>query len=136
MSKAETLKQAVAAACDWLEENRDNHITGALAKTASGKTCRPNSPEASCYCVLGRISHELNLDDYPIDDPEYGAQFRATLLASGLGPDRGGDDYPIFNMNDAFWSDENPRVCGGRARRGNPAVLDFVRGVFGVEKKA
>lgn len=49
-------------ALDWLDANPDKHISGTLAENSDGETVEPNSEEAVCFCVLGRMVVEGNLE--------------------------------------------------------------------------
>lgn len=62
---------AISNALGWLAANPERHIAGTLAVDLKGKPCLPNDPKAECFCVLGRISKELNLSGYPDADRQF-----------------------------------------------------------------
>ncbi len=57
--------EAIRNAVTWLRANPDRHITGDLAQRIDHTPVAANAPDAHCFCVLGRISHELGLPNYP-----------------------------------------------------------------------
>jgi hypothetical protein len=83
-------------AITWLEANRDRHITGTLAKDSNGYSCKPNDPDAQCFCALGRMSKELNISDYPGDE-----------IAKVLGIK---SQDKVYELNDA-WDGPMSKVC-------------------------
>lgn len=122
---SERIKTAVLAATSWLRENRDRHITGQLAVDARGDQCKPNSPDAECFCVLGRISKELDTGEYPDDgNPE----FKQFLRDTGIDPE--GGSWPVYDMNDEGYIDpatgEKIRAAVCARPMGNPKVLDYL----------
>lgn len=62
MIYTDTVRAAAGRAADWLEANRDKHITIQLALTTEGEIVTPTDPKADCFCALGRLAKELNLD--------------------------------------------------------------------------
>lgn len=46
---------------DWMDENPERAIMGALARTEDGRATDPRDPEATCFCFLGRLCVEANL---------------------------------------------------------------------------
>ena len=62
------MKDAIIRALDWLEENPDKHIADSYALTKDGYVCDPNEPEADCFCVVGRIAHELGQEIFETED--------------------------------------------------------------------
>ena len=52
----------VMGAIDWLEANPDKHIRRDFAATDEGYTTTPGDPKATCFCVLGRIAHDIGLE--------------------------------------------------------------------------
>jgi hypothetical protein len=50
------------AAIDWLEAHPERHISGALARDVDGRGCSPVAPRAHCFCITGRIAHDLGND--------------------------------------------------------------------------
>lgn len=124
------LTVAIARALIWLRENPEKHITGSLAVTKEGLGCAPNDPEAECFCVLGRISHELDTDNYPIyASDEIAAQFRAVGLS---------DNHEVYNVNDQPIRDNDGRrlksACG--ISRSNQKVIPFLAARFGIDLDA
>jgi len=87
------LKTAALAAADWLEANRDKHITGDLAIDASGNDVRYNDPDADCFCALGRLGKELGLE--PSDEYSY-AELTRALAEVSIQPSE------IFSENDRY----------------------------------
>jgi len=113
---SDRIKTALLAATTWLRANPTKHIAGSLAVDKEGKDCSPNAPEAECFCMLGRISHELNLDGYPADeDPEVETFFRSKDSSEG----------EIFSENDLGHYRRGPGHCPGTSLA-NPSVLDYV----------
>lgn len=112
------IKTAILNATSWLRANRDHHITGDLAETKEGDFCRPNDPNAVCFCVLGRISKELDQYSYPDGDEEFAQFLHETNQTIGM----------IYGMNDDVagddWTKRPQAVCGTNI--GNEAVLDFL----------
>lgn len=53
--------EAFCKAADWLEANPDKHTKGVMARDAEGTRVEPNAPEATCFCMYGRMLHELGL---------------------------------------------------------------------------
>lgn len=69
-------------ALDWLDANPDKHIAGTLAEDGEGNTVEPDAPEAQCWCVLGRMVVEGNLEPATIfatDTDETDKNFYPTL---------------------------------------------------------
>jgi len=68
------IADAARRAADWLEANPANHIARHLALDARGVEVRPTDPNATCFCAIGRLGKELELNfeganDYkPIED--------------------------------------------------------------------
>lgn len=83
---------AIVKAIDFLDKNPERHIIGDLAIDSNGQDCDPNDPDAQCFCMLGRISHELDLDGYPFDRKK-GAKDVAEQL--------GIDQSTVFTINDS-----------------------------------
>lgn len=111
------IKTAILNATSWLRANRDRHITGDLAVTANGGFCPPNDPRADCFCVLGRISKELNQSSYPDADEEFEQFLRETDQSVGM----------IYAINDevsGYYRDRPQAVCG--VDIANEAVLDYL----------
>lgn len=48
-------------AIDWLDENPERAIMGALARTEDGRATDPRDPAATCFCFLGRLCIEADL---------------------------------------------------------------------------
>jgi hypothetical protein len=90
-------KEAILRAADWLEANPDKHIAGYLAANALGERVTSSSPEAVCFCAMGRIMKELNVAT--ANDTEIPRHVRRM----------------IYEENDRF---------GGK---GNPAVITYLR---------
>lgn len=113
------IKTAVLNAVHWLRENREKHIIGDLALNENGDMCSPTDPNAECFCVLGRISKELDVGGWPDNDDEFGDFLTKTGVGLGM----------IYGRND---SGERDPTTGERlfachdSDRGNPAVLDYV----------
>lgn len=120
---SERIRNAVLAATGWLRENRDKHITGDLAVTTDGRGCEPNDPNAECFCVLGRISKELNVPGYPAGD-EGDDEFKQFLRSTGVA------QSIIYGMNDDGFIDpetgKRVMACREDEFQGNPKVLDFL----------
>ena len=80
-----TTEQRIALlhkALDWLDANPDKHITGTLAEDENGKSVEPDSPDAQCWCVLGRMVVEggLATSRFATEDPaDCGISFYPTL---------------------------------------------------------
>ena len=55
-------EQLINRALDWLEANPDNHIIGMMASIDGEIATHPTDPNATCWCALGRIAYELNLE--------------------------------------------------------------------------
>lgn len=51
---------------DWLEAHPDNAITGHMATNKYGHSVRPHDPEATCFCMLGRLCVEAGIR--PLDN--------------------------------------------------------------------
>lgn len=101
---------AVMKATDWLEANPTKHIVGELAVRVDGTDCDPNSPEADCFCMLGRISKELDVEGYP---------GMTNLRQVGL------DQATIYGINDGRPLEE--KADCPQHFRSNGKVLEFVR---------
>jgi hypothetical protein len=102
-------KEAILRAADWLEANPDKHIAGSLAIDVLGQRCSPTSPLAECFCALGRIALEANVDSPP------GTRSYDTInRAVGLDKEQSMD---IWRVNDRdliptnnVWPNGNPAV--------------------------
>lgn len=57
--QAETITRR---ALDWLEANPDKHIRGEPAQNKYGMGCDPLAPSATCFCAIGRIAKEADLE--------------------------------------------------------------------------
>lgn len=121
------LRDAVVNAIDWLTTNPDRHIRGTLAVKVVDKVslpCNPNDPKADCFCVLGRISKELNLADYPSEDPEWQNFVQPKV-----------DEDDIYFKNDSRDDrPDRPMFCGEDREAGNQKVFDYLRNTFDLEK--
>lgn len=86
---AQTPKQVyitAMTAIDWLEANPDKHITGMFAQTEERAYCSTRSPEAACFCVLGRVAKEVEMSSITAITPY--------MRIIGV------EDDDIFDMND------------------------------------
>ena len=87
------IREAAARAADWLEANPDKQVRFKMAQNKYGDTVSTIDPEASCFCAVGRLAHELELDvfdDYsPLTDLLGEDQTRKIYRANDLEPSRG-----------------------------------------------
>jgi hypothetical protein len=60
MITRDQILDAALKAADWLEANHNRHIAGTLALNSEGRTTDPASGDAQCFCMVGRITKELN----------------------------------------------------------------------------
>jgi hypothetical protein len=60
---AKSFRQAVLDAKAWFDENPTRLIKGYLAVNSEGKTCPTNDPDAQCFCAIGRVAKELDLNN-------------------------------------------------------------------------
>lgn len=109
------LALAVTNALTWLRENPDKHIRGSLAVSADGTTCTPNDPSAECFCVLGRISKELDVKDYPDVDPEWAKVVSPTF-----------SNHHFYDVNDDLSEAEPRELACKYSHPGNQNVIGFV----------
>lgn len=114
------IQRAIADAINWLRANPDRHIRGELAVDAEGRCCMPNAPEAECFCVLGRIAKELDINYYPSSDKEW----RTSIPY---------DNEVFFNLNDKATATRE--LACPKQRPGNQDVLDFVLDKIQVDPK-
>lgn len=56
------VRNALLSAADWLEANPDKHIASFLSVDKNGKTVPPTSKNAVCFCGVGRVCKELDLN--------------------------------------------------------------------------
>lgn len=70
----ERVLEVVMTAIDWLEANPDRWTRGIYARRADTSHVEPHSPEAHCFCTLGRIAleadvfvHQLGVFLIPLD---------------------------------------------------------------------
>jgi len=94
----DTVRVAAGRAADWLEANRDKHITGQLALTTDGHIVPPADPKADCFCALGRLAKELSIN-VPTNGEVY------SRLADPLGKAKQNDDIRerlelVYEAND------------------------------------
>lgn len=52
----------ITAAIDWCLANPDLHLTHDWAQKATGHFCDPKDPDATKFCVLGRLIIEAGLE--------------------------------------------------------------------------
>lgn len=55
--------EVVYRTLDWMDANPAKTTTGAPARDAHGKQCRPYREEAKCFCFLGRLIVEAGPDE-------------------------------------------------------------------------
>lgn len=60
-SSPEEAMASIMSSLDWLEANPSDHIRKAYARTKTGAPIAVNSPEASCFCAVGRIMRDAGL---------------------------------------------------------------------------
>lgn len=56
------VREAAGRAADWLEANPDKHIGKKLATDDTGLSVSTLSPDATCFCAVGRWARELGID--------------------------------------------------------------------------
>ncbi|MGN6819435.1 MAG: hypothetical protein ACTHJR_12265 [Sphingomonas sp.] len=55
---ADALKRTI----DWARAHPDLMIKDILASKRNGDSCEPTDPEAHCFCAIGRLAKELDVD--------------------------------------------------------------------------
>ncbi len=58
----EQVCEAVDRAHKWAHANKNKIAQGVLAEDATGKPVSATNPKAVCFCALGRLAKELNLN--------------------------------------------------------------------------
>jgi hypothetical protein len=115
------IRSALLRTADWLEANRDNHITGQFACDAEGREVLPDSSDATCFCALGRLFVEagMSCDDY--DSAWLGLDDVLEPLNT--------DTTQVYDLNDSYDEKFNESLkFKHRAHfRGNPAVITYLR---------
>ncbi|MGN6819447.1 MAG: hypothetical protein ACTHJR_12325 [Sphingomonas sp.] len=90
-------KAAALRAADWLEANPDRHVRGLLAATQKGYEVKPLDREAECFCALGRLAKEADIDaggsDSYLPFTEQLPGFDNIGLLSIYGPNDSGDTW-------------------------------------------
>lgn len=107
-----TLAQAFLDAADWLENNRDRHIVGRAAVDSTGNLCEPSNPDAQCFCAIGRIAKELELEKLG-DNYEGVADLLPPWLTAGN----------IYGPNDSLYGERRGRpVCPDQVPAGDRVI--------------
>lgn len=104
-------KEAIATAinntADFIKEHPEKWESGQLATDASGQGVDPQSDKAVCWCALGRIVKELEiepadvlteneLEEFDLSDDERCAYYYPALDKIGIPTDE------VFNRNDTL----------------------------------
>lgn len=114
----------VLRAIQWLRDNPDRHIAGAMAIDDHGKGVSPSSPDASCFCIVGRVACEVAKDrGIDVNHSVLLKNNARTLFRETMGM----DEDRFIGINDTNY-DERPLVCNDNARPGNQSVLDVLEG--------
>lgn len=92
LEKIRTLYQTL----HWLETNPDKSIEGAMARDADGNRCRPQNPNAVCFCFAGRLVRDLWSDEKLSTNSSL-ENWLASIGASASG---------LTNINDSYATPE------------------------------
>lgn len=65
------IRAAARRAADWLEANPDKHIIGNMAHDEQHNEVPANSPQAMCWCAVGRLAKELDNPAVDLDEGSY-----------------------------------------------------------------
>lgn len=57
-----TNPDAARRALAWAKANPDKIVSGVLATNADGQRVTTRDPDATCFCLVGRIAHEADAD--------------------------------------------------------------------------
>jgi len=105
---------ALRAAADWLEANRDNHIQLRLSDTSDEN---PFNPEATCFCAYGRFVRELGEPAQQLFDNDDGNRYEKIEAQTGVSFSR------VYEVNDK----DTDVVLPNGEEQGNADVIPFLR---------
>lgn len=99
----------VMGAIDWLEANPDKHVRRNWALDDKGRATTPGDPKATCFCVLGRIAHDIGLEctdlttmHLYLNRAGIAASRLLTINDTGIVIDRRGNNYLRIVANSAY----------------------------------
>lgn len=101
----------VMGAIDWLEANPERHVRRNWALTEQGHVTTPGDPKATCFCILGRIAHDIGLEIANLTNMHLyfnragiAAGRLMTINDTGIVTDRRGNNYLRIVANSAYES--------------------------------
>jgi hypothetical protein len=98
MTTQESSPAAYLRAARSLLERPGAWIQGAYAETSDGNGCRPEDPNAACFCTTGaliRIAH-----GYSLGDVSWGLQSLTRAIADTWSPPGGASSFGVVLFND------------------------------------
>jgi len=105
---------ALRAAADRLEANRDKHIQLRLSDAPDES---PFNPEATCFCAYGRFALELGEPIKQLFDNNDGNRYEKIEAQTGI------SFSDVYNIND---KDTDVMLANG-SEQGNADVIPYLR---------